>query len=114
MTSPYLDNPLRTEAEVRFKHTPRPWNYFVGDANGRGLIRIEQHNTGEHIASMLRNEASEANARLIAAAPDLLAALQGLLTHACIADAAPEDVDEEDRALERAARAAIAEATAEP
>jgi hypothetical protein len=37
-------------------------------------------------------------------------ACQGLLSHACIADAAPEDVDEEDRALERVARQAIARA----
>lgn len=52
-----------------------------------------------------------ADAKLIAAAPDLLAALKGLLCHAGIADVASEDKDAEDHALERAARMAITEAT---
>lgn len=44
-----------------------------------------------------------------------MTAAKGLLSHACIADAAPEDVDEEDRVLERAARRAILRAeTASP
>lgn len=58
------------------------------------------------------------NADLIANAPSDLAylldrvavlekALRELLLHACIADAAPEDVDAEDHARERAARAAL-------
>src|SRR5262245_16135494 len=34
-------------------------------------------------------------------------ALRGMLDHACVADAAPEDVDEEDRQRERAARTAL-------
>lgn len=37
-------------------------------------------------------------------------AIQGLLRHACIADAAPEDVDEEDRLAERVARSILAAA----
>jgi hypothetical protein len=58
-----------------------------------------------------RSEAeTEANGHLISAAPDLYEALKGMLAHACVADAAPDDVDEEDRARERAARAAIAKA----
>ena len=57
-------------------HTPGPWDCFVGNADGRGLIRIEQYGTGQHIASMQRGAVSEANARLIAAAPDLLEAMQ--------------------------------------
>ena len=61
------------------KHTPGPWTYFVGNANGRGLIRVEvcgtaSENCGHHIASFTRGHENEANARLIAAAPDLLAA----------------------------------------
>lgn len=37
-------------------------------------------------------------------------ALRGMLSHACVTDAAPDDVDEEDRQLERAARAALRKA----
>ena len=50
-------------------HTPGPWDYFVGNANGRGLIRIEAGNdsgkAGHHIASMPRGAESESNADLI-------------------------------------------------
>ncbi len=60
-------------------HTGGPWTYFVGNANGRGLIRIEQDGTGVHVASMQRGAISQANARLIAAAPDLLFALQTVM-----------------------------------
>lgn len=46
-----------------------PYDYFVGNANGRGLIRIECGNesadAGEHIASMPRGEKSERMARLL-------------------------------------------------
>lgn len=38
-------------------------NYFVGNANGRGLIRIEVEGTGEHVASMPRGKMSEAYAK---------------------------------------------------
>lgn len=38
-------------------------NYSVGNANGRGLIRIEVEGTGEHIASMPRGAISEDWAR---------------------------------------------------
>ena len=37
----------------------------------------------------------------------LVEAAKNILTHACIADAAPEDVDDEDRQLERALRGAL-------
>lgn len=52
-------------------HTTGPWTYFVGNANGRGLIRIEQEGTGKHIASLVRGDEAEKNAALIAAAPEL-------------------------------------------
>lgn len=61
-------------------HTKGPWDYFVGNANGRGLIRIEASHLsddgGHHIASMPRGKESEANARLIASAPELYEALK--------------------------------------
>lgn len=48
------------------KHTATPWDYFVGNANGRGLVRIEaaseSADAGSHIASMARGAVSEANA----------------------------------------------------
>lgn len=70
-------------------HTALPWNYFVGNANGRGLIRIEvdgSHPTeaGEHIASMPRGKKSERRAALIVRAvnchEDLVKALETCLT----------------------------------
>jgi hypothetical protein len=62
---------MRREA---MKHTPGPWNY---DRSGYSLYV----NSGRELVTALsmdgkRLETSEANARLIAAAPDLLAALQ--------------------------------------
>lgn len=61
-------------------HTPGPWDYFVGNSDGRGLIRVETSASapaaGVHVASLTRGATSEANARLIAAAPALLTALR--------------------------------------
>ncbi len=58
------------------KHTPGPWTYFVGNANGRGLVRVETARDAPHaglfVCSMHRGAEAEANARLIAAAPDML------------------------------------------
>lgn len=34
--------------------------YFIGNANGRGLIRIEDADTGEHIASLTRDQHARA------------------------------------------------------
>ena len=53
-------------------------------------------------------EESAANARLIAAAPDLLAALEALVGEA---DLGEVDLDDDDRAKLEQARAAIAKAT---
>lgn len=90
------------------KHTPGPWDYFVGNANGRGLIRIEGEGTGEHIASMPRGAVSESNARLIAAAPDLLAALEDLVGYAAAEIGIPPN--EAVGGAFKQARAAIAKA----
>lgn len=66
------------------KYTPGPWDYFVGNANGRGLVRIETaHNApvaGVHVASMTRGAESEANARLIAASPEAIQSVKDLLS----------------------------------
>lgn len=43
-------------------HTPGNLDVFVGNADGRGLIRLEIRGTGQHIASMPRGAQSEADA----------------------------------------------------
>lgn len=61
------------------KGTIGPFDYFVGNANGRGLIRIEAaHNSpdaGEIIATMVRGKRSEINASLLAASWEMRALL---------------------------------------
>ena len=51
-------------APAEQKHTPGPWTYFVGNANGRGLIRVEaDHDSpaaGTHIASLTRDRVEDA------------------------------------------------------
>lgn len=63
------------------KHTPGPWAIIddVTDAaiGYRAIVAIDGENFGETICNP--SPMGEANARLIAAAPELLAALQGLL-----------------------------------
>lgn len=66
------------------QHTPGPWKIFVGQRTNPATMRTEflfaQY-------AMLNTrvkdyETASANARLIAAAPDMLAALQGILSNA--------------------------------
>jgi hypothetical protein len=65
-------------------HTPGPWKV---DAEGKDRYIVAQHETGEYTFALLRHgfgmsgskQELEANARLIAAAPSLLAALEDLL-----------------------------------
>lgn len=96
------------------KHTPGPWVYI---GNGDIVARSEKYCGGEKdIASVFltRNDEDEANARLIAAAPDLLEALQFITQDVC------ERFDMNDpstnlgmRMAVKEARAAIAKATGE-
>jgi hypothetical protein len=73
-------------------HTPTPLakeiDIFVGNANGRGLIRIEEYGTGEHIASMPRGVKSEAQANEIMrrynAHVELVQALTNLLPEVAV------------------------------
>ena len=65
------------------EHTPGPWR--IGLAHMQGAIRIEAEDS-PHIGSVrysqnpkLNRERGEANARLIAAAPDLLAAAKEMI-----------------------------------
>ena len=87
------------------KHTPGPWNAFnsikaIGVGSERSdvaWVRFEECGLRDTARSQ---EEDEANARLIAAAPDLLDALQVML------DAAQHDITQECDI----ARAAIAKA----
>lgn len=81
------------------KHTPGPWTYCMTD--GTNYARITCDQTG---GDNLRGYCGEANARLIAAAPDLLAALEKCEALA-LSDNDPEDLLEEVRI---AAHSAIA------
>ena len=88
------------------RHTPGPW---VCDG---AILEFEGARFGQ-VAYVLEKEgepfyASAANARLIAAAPDLLEALQELLSH--WRDGSSFDEDAEAR-IEAACDAAIAKAT---
>ena len=98
-------------------HTPGPWAVTtVGSCHGihpaasdnerDDICRVAPHNYHPNGWQAAKGEA-EANARLIAAAPDLLAALRALVGEA---DLGEIDHDDETRRLLDAARAAIAKA----
>ena len=59
-------------------HTPGPWHYkpHVADSNYMLIFCSSDQHEGDN----LRGYCGEANARLIAAAPDLLAALKAILS----------------------------------
>lgn len=95
------------------KHTPGPWlrdresgfDCDVRAANGRKIASVNVQNQPKSKEGWaLRKKENEANARLIAAAPELLEALQE------IADCGAEAWGE-DRPCVRIARDAIAKAT---
>jgi hypothetical protein len=88
------------------KHTQGPW---VAIPMPDGSIDICKSNAGYHIAQMLYTGYPadvQANARLIASAPDLLASLESLLDDADVCEVAGDDAI-------RQARAAIAKAKGE-
>ena len=69
---------------MKFPHTPAPWSVEI-DHSSNAPEFIRTHVDGEmyDLASVLCDETGNAtaNARLIAAAPELLAALEGLLQY---------------------------------
>lgn len=90
------------------QHTPKPWVYI---GNGDIVARSEKYCGGEKdIASVFltANDEDEANARLIAAAPDLLESAKLLIDSydICRKDRTPDVIFER-------LRAAIAKATGE-
>ena len=98
------------------KHTPGPWSHKVGggDDYEEGSIEIYFDETGdgtpdaEVYVSDAPDDNSEANARLIAAAPELLATAQAFLSYGrkC-PPGCPRGYDEAEKKL----RAVIAKAT---
>ena len=89
------------------KHTPAPWVYQGGDNAsvevniGETTANIDRQdkNTGQYVIS--RDE-MEANAKLIAAAPELLEALEELLIHALENDLHSQFTDKAKAAIKKA------------
>src|SRR5690606_32489194 len=102
-----IDNGRRVMAE----HTPGPWDVVTTDYQPRGypraVIAYSDRPQGNHVIAP--NVSSEANARLIAAAPDMLAALEHLTRGLPALLESIGYADEEGLIDE--ARAAIAKAT---
>lgn len=99
------------------KHTPGPWCVSEDDASGQAVVRgehIEIATCWHHCVGSIEIE-MRANARLVAAAPDLLAALQGAIGALEFSQDFHRDLGNEDQAFAAdrldAARAAIAKAT---
>lgn len=89
------------------QHTPGPWSVEIDHHNNvPEFIRVYADGEMYDLASVLCDETGNAtaNARLISAAPDLLAAIEGLLNALPSATTHPAI---------KAARAAIAKATGE-
>lgn len=67
------------------KHTPGPWNYTLCDGESAWLVGPRNAEGPDYVADAhklthgRRDEDSEANARLIAAAPELLAACESVI-----------------------------------
>ena len=95
------------------KHTPGPWIITKGD-EWTDAIHTETESQGIWTVASVnkRRDEFEANRRLIAAAPDLLAALEtaqaGLIWYQI---AFPDAVDESDAEAMNEIEAAIAKAT---
>lgn len=90
------------------KHTPGPWRYWACKVDSRANPPMYDYaqfaNPNGHVFRAPLLYLREEDARLIAAAPDLLAALNAMLTHMGM------DEDEWNKPTFDQARAAIAKA----
>ena len=91
----------RGRKKIMTPHTPAPWHFGVASreiwGDGKNIAKIGPGMLyGFHAPTVTEQDA---NARLIAASPDLLAALQALIA-----------ISDDDRAETQNARAAIAKA----
>lgn len=83
------------------QHTPGPWHMGAGNGSGsifadEGRTRLEEGGTTLYPIATINHalgDEDEANARLIAAAPDLLAALE--VAHECL-DSILEPTQDDD------------------
>lgn len=93
------------------RHTSGPWS-----VEPRGNLKARQFiEAGEFRIAECITRDHEANARLIAAAPDLLAALQDLANWlVCWSIASAEDMAQSFETMSRKAEAAIARAEGKP
>ena len=91
------------------QHTPSPWT--VSGKQVKSIDHGKRYTVATANNPKFTDEANANNARLIAAAPDLLAALQALVGEA---DLGELDYDDDTRALLDNARAAIERATGVP
>lgn len=92
------------------QHTPRPWKIGTPPPNGEQTIGAYQ-GLMVAVATTGSGTPTEANARLIAAAPELLEALQGVFNACLLANEDEAIPFELDGDLLDAASAAIAKAT---
>jgi len=107
------------------KHTPGPWTYSRSEQRGHWRFYVAQADGARYtphysdVATLIaetvsdeRRSIQEANARLIAAAPDLLEALKDVCTQ-LLGWGVSTDPEHPDRVALRNAESAIAKATGE-
>lgn len=105
---------MKSETNNALKHTPGPWKLGYSETFGHQVL-IQTEYPCDSTRIILAQSHNEANARLIAAAPDLLEACKALLEEWKSRTAMIESCDlteEEDRAVELA-ESAITKATGE-
>jgi hypothetical protein len=62
--------------KMTHQHTPGPWNYDGPNAQTAHIIHVADGEIAEAFSEWISNKQAEANANLIAAAPDMLEALE--------------------------------------
>ena len=101
------------QVKISAGHTPGPWDAIWWDTDG---LYVGKEDTSAPVDVVARVESNnEADARLIAAAPDLLEALEGLFRECVMIHRFGGDADNTRaaREAEEAARAAIRKARGE-
>jgi hypothetical protein len=106
---PYTNDVTRVMREAGMtNHTPGPWRYKPHSVDSNYMLIFCSADPSE--GDNLRGYCGEANARLIAAAPDLLEALQSMCEYTAELNPS-QGFDGHDADAVNKARAAIAKAT---